>query len=297
MERIRSMKFKQAFKEKYAQLTQWEAYEECIGHFRRKSIRVNTLKTSVSIVLKSLKEQGWKLTKIPWCKEGFYLEGERRDIGNVEEHKQGSFFVQRSTSLIPSLVLKPKSTDAVLDMCAAPGGKTTHLAALMKNEGVIVANELFRNRMRELLINLTRCGVMNTVVTQQTGDSLQGNKFDKILLDAPCSNSGSLRGETKKSKDIMRLWSEKRVRSFAKVQKRLLLHAYSLLKAKGVLVYATCSLDPEEDEDVVDYVLEKTDAKLEKIHLPVKADDKKYFKIWPQYQDTEGFFVVKIKKL
>jgi tRNA (cytosine49-C5)-methyltransferase len=290
------MRIKQSFQEKYSQLTDWEKYKKTILQFRRKSIRVNTLKTSVVHARNNLLDQGWALTPIPWCKEGFYIEGERRDIGNLEEHKRGDFFIQRSTSMLPALVLHPTGKDKVLDMCAAPGGKTTHLAALMKNKGSIVANEPFRNRVKELHINLDRCGVKNVVVTTQPGEKITGVRFDKILVDAPCSNSGSLKGNTKKSAEIMKLWSVKRVKRYAKLQKKLLLHAYELLKPKGVVVYATCSLDPEEDEDVVDYVVKKTGATLEKINLPVKAADKKYFKIWPQYQNTDGFFVAKLHK-
>jgi len=290
------MKFKQPFKEKFEKLTDWKSYEKTVEQFRRKSIRINTLKTTIGKLKKQLTAKGWQLKQIPWCKEGFYIVGERRDMGNLPEHTQGYFFGQRSTSMIPSLVLQPKKTDVVLDMCAAPGGKTTHLAALMQNKGAIVANEFFRHRMIALQKNLERCGVLNTLVTQQSGNKIEGVLFDKILLDTPCSNSGSLRGNTKKSMMIMRLWNAKRVRQFASLQKKLLLHAYGLLKKKGVLVYATCSLDPEEDEEVVDFLLEQTDAQLQSIDLPIKSTDKKYFKIWPQDQDTDGFFVVKIKK-
>tara|TARA_Y100000310_G_scaffold225672_1_gene227733 strand:+ start:23854 stop:24729 length:876 start_codon:yes stop_codon:yes gene_type:complete len=290
------MYIKQIYKDKYEQLTNWKKYETIINQFRRKSIRVNTLKTTVPKLEKELKKQGWSLTKIPWCKEAYYIEGLRRDIGNLEEHKEGHFFSQRSTSLVPSIVLQPKETDVVLDMCAAPGGKTTHLAALMKNKGAIVANEPVPTRRRELEINLQRCGVMNTLVTQQNGLTIKDVQFDKILLDAPCSNSGSLRGNTKKSAEIMQQWSKNKVKKFAKLQKKLINHAYSLLKPKGVLVYATCSLDPEEDEEVLEDLLQKTDAKLQTINLPIKTTNKKYCKIWPQDQNTDGFFVAKITK-
>jgi len=175
---------KDTFKEKFSKLTTWQKYYNCIKHFRRKAIRINTLKISVN-KCKQLLEEDFYLTSIPWCKEAFYIEGERRDIGNLEEHKKGYFFVQRPTSLIPSLVLDPKPTDTVLDMCAAPGGKTTHLAQLMNNKGAIIANEFFFNRVKELTINLQRCGVINTVVTQQDGKTLPPLGYDKILLDAP----------------------------------------------------------------------------------------------------------------
>ncbi|MEK6903181.1 MAG: RsmB/NOP family class I SAM-dependent RNA methyltransferase [Nanoarchaeota archaeon] len=290
------LQLKDAFVEKFRQLTEWDAYIATIQQHRRRAIRVNTLKISVPDLKKRLEEQGWLLTSIPWCPEGFYITGERRDIGLLEEHQRGYFFAQRSTSMIPSILLQPKPTDAVLDLCAAPGGKTTHLATLMQNKGIIVANEPFPHRAQELMINLQRCGVLNTVVTQQFGEAITNKTFDKILLDAPCSNSGSLRGNTKKSQTIMRLWNQKRVKRFAEIQKRLITHAYALLRPKGTLVYSTCSLDPEEDEAVVDYLLEKTDARLDTIDLPLAVKDKKYYKIWPQENDTDGFFVAKLRK-
>ena len=290
------MQLKQAFIEKYSGLTDFNEYIKYINQFRRKSIRVNTVKTTVHHVKKSLQAQGWQLQQVPWCNEGFYVEGERRDIGNTAEHKQGHIFVQRSTSMLASCALAPKKSETVLDMCAAPGGKTTHLASLMQNTGVIIANEPVTRRLRELHMNLQRCGVINTAITQQSGTTIKEITFDKIMLDAPCSNSGSLRGNTKQSKDIMKTWNKKLLQRLSYVQKKLLLHAYSLLKPKGTLVYATCSLDPEEDEYVVDHLLAKTDAKLLPITLNVKIADKKYGKIWPQYQDTDGFFFTRITK-
>jgi 16S rRNA C967 or C1407 C5-methylase (RsmB/RsmF family) len=161
---------------------------------------------------------------------------------------------------------------------------------------MILANEPFPHRVQELMINLQRCGVLNTVVEQQFGEAMASQTFDKILLDAPCSNSGSLRGNTKKSQTIMELWNQKRVKRFAEIQKRLITHAYTLLQPKGTLVYATCSLDPEEDEAVVDHLLEKTDAHLDSIDVPLAVKDRKYCKIWPQDNNTDGFFIAKLRK-
>ena len=291
------MKFKPRFIEKYSKLIDFEEYKKAVSKFPRKSIRVNTLKISAEELLPSLEEKGWKCEQVPWCEDGYYIEHneKRRDIGNMEEHTKGYFFVQKSVSMIPSLALSPKEGEKVLDLCAAPGGKTTHIAALMENKGMIVANENDSYRINGLIANLERCGVMNTTVTKMSVFDVKDN-FDKILLDAPCSGSGLIKGETRRSSKILKEWNQKYIEGMGKVQKRMIRHAYSLLNKNGILVYSTCSLEPEENEDVVDYLLDNIGGKLEKIELPVKADDDKYLRIWPQNNNTEGFFVAKIRK-
>jgi len=291
------MRFKDAFVEKYSRLTDFNAYKKSVETFARKSVRVNTLKTTAKELLPRLEKQGWNASPVPWCRDGYYLDhvDQRRDIGNLEEHQQGLFFFQKSVSMIPSLALDPLPGEKVLDACAAPGGKTTHLAALMKNTGIIVANENDAYRINGLIANLERCGVMNTVVTKMSVLSLMEGGFDRILFDAPCSGSGLIKGETQRSRDILKVWNPKYIKGMGKVQKRMIVHLFSLLKKGGTMVYATCSLEPEENEEVVDHLLE-IGGRLEPIDLAVKASNKKYLRIWPQDNDTEGFFVAKIRK-
>ncbi len=300
------IKLKPEFIERYKKLTEFEEYEKYLNKFLRKAIRVNTLKTTVSRIKKDL---GFlQLKEIPWCKEGFWVESEKRDLGNLPEHKLGYIFVQESASMIPSVILNPGKKDIVLDMSASPGAKTTHLAQIMKNKGAILANEKNHDRIIALTSNLNRAGVLNTVVTLMDGREIN-EKFDKILLDAPCSSSGTIRGETKNSEFIARSWNLDRVRSTAGLQKKLILNAYNLLNKNGVLVYSICSLEPEEGEEVIQFLLDNTDAKIEKIDLNIKSginlefngkkyseEIKKCIKLWPQYHDTEGFFIAKIKK-
>lgn len=287
------MQFKKEFKEKYSRLTNFEEYERAIARFPRKCIRVNTLKISVEELKGRLEKKGYYLEQVPWCKEGFYIDD--RLIAKLEEHKKGYFFIQSPVSMIPSLVLEPRKEDLILDMCASPGGKTTHLASIMENKGLIIANEAINSRLTALIFNLQRLGVMNTIVTYEDGLKLKG-KFDKILLDAPCSASGTIMGGSKHTEATLREWNQNTVLRLAKLQRKLILHAYDLLKEGGALVYSTCSLEPEEDEEVVQYLLDKTDAKLEDIKINVKADFNNGIKIWPQYNNTEGFFICKIVK-
>ena len=293
------IKFKDKFIERYSKLTDFKEYKKAVYELPKKSIRVNTLKISVNELKNRLEEKMIKLEQVPWCKEGFYINTKGIKLGNLEEHRLGYIFIQKSVSMIPALALEPNQVDVLLDMCAAPGAKTTQLAAMMNNEGMIMANESDSKRVNILSKNLYRCGIMNVIINNQSGDRIKTNfSFDKILLDAPCSGSGLIKGNTKRTYHTLKVWNENTVRRLAKLQKKLILNAFNLLKDNGTLVYSTCSLEPEEDEDVINFLLEReSNAKLEKINLDTRSEYKEFIKIWPQYYNTEGFFVAKIKKV
>ncbi|MBD3361231.1 NOL1/NOP2/sun family putative RNA methylase [Candidatus Woesearchaeota archaeon] len=307
------IKIKPEFEQRYKKLLE-DRYEEFIKYslsFLRRSIRVNKLKKSVPYVKKKLENQGWKLIQIPWCKHGYWIEHARgrRDIGNTREHALGYFYVQEAASMIPPIVLKPKPQELVLDMCAAPGSKTTQIGEYMKNKGILIANDYQGSRLRSLGINTQRIGLTNTLITKMYGQAFKKNNilFDRILLDAPCSGTGTIR----KSIKTLRIWNPTMITRLSHTQKTLIESAYESLKPQGLLVYSTCSNEPEENEEVVDHLLEKyPDAKLEKIMLDVKRSplilefkEKKYsqeikrcVRLWPQDNDTEGFFIAKIRK-
>ncbi len=301
--------FKPAFIERYSQLTDWETFKKYSLSFLRRSIRVNTLLASVSEVKKSLTKKGWQLQQIPWCKEGFWIENpERRDVGNLLEFHLGKVYVQEAASMIPPLILKPKPGELVLDMAASPGSKTTQLAALMKDEGLIIANDYTGKRLPPLGLNLQRSGVTNTLVTLMYGQQFESFSFDRILLDAPCSGTGTIR----KSLKTILMWNPSMVTKIARQQQQLIEAAFANLKPGGILVYSTCSLEPEEDEGIVDYLLRNhPEAKVLSAKLPglkssppvlefggVRYDEqvRHTLRIWPQDNDTEGFFIAKIKK-
>jgi len=299
------LELKNEFIEKYSKLTNFKEYEEIINKFLRKSIRINTLKTTITKT-KSALLKNYKLIQIPWCKEGFWLETERRDLGNILEHQLGYVYIQDAASMLPPLILNPKQNEIILDAAASPGSKTTQIAAIMKNKGLIIANDATYQRMMALSHNLQRCGVLNTVTTIMDARNIN-YQFDKILLDAPCSGTGTIRGLTQNSFYTVKSYSKEKIRNLAGLQKKLILKCYSNLKPKGILVYSTCSLDPEEDEEIVQFLLNNTDAKLEKINLKIKSglnldygnysqELNKCIKLWPQFYDTEGFFIAKIKK-
>ncbi|MBI2142883.1 RsmB/NOP family class I SAM-dependent RNA methyltransferase [Candidatus Woesearchaeota archaeon] len=303
---------KEEFEQRYRQLLgSDEEYERFLQHslsYLNKSVRVNTLKIAVAELKHRLQQQGFSLYQVPWCREGFWVKGSRTDFGNLVEHTLGYFYVQEAASMIPAVVLNPQPGEIVLDMCASPGSKTTQMAAMMKNKGIIVANDISGDRMKPLGINLQRVGAMNVVESQARGQQLHrlGTKFDKILVDAPCSGTGTIR----KSPETLRVWNPLMVKRLAGQQKTLIDTGFSLLKPGGTLVYSTCSVEPEENEGVVDYLLQKypESATLEEIKLEINrgspilnfekssygSEVRKCLRIWPQDNNTEGFFVAKI---
>ena len=309
---VEKIEFKQRFIERYSKLTEWETFKAISLTYLRRSIRVNTLKISIEECKKSLEKQGWSLKQVPWCKEGFWVEHEsgRLDIGNTVDHSIGYYYVQEAASMIPPIVLGPKPDEIILDMCAAPGSKTTQIAQYMHNKGILIANDYEGLRLQPLGINIQRMGITNTIITLMEGRFFKNAniEFDRILVDAPCSGTGTIR---KSLKTIIN-WNPNAVRRLAGQQKLLIETAFQILKEKGTMVYSTCSLEPEEDEGIINYLLEKYEnAKLEEIKLDIKRSEpvlefegktynqeiKKCLRIWPQDNDTEGFFVSKIKKL
>jgi len=300
------IEFKERFIERYSKLTNFEEFRRFNLSFLRKSMRVNTLKISIKEVKDRLKKD-WKLDPVPWCKEGFWIKGERRDVGNLPEHSLGYIYIQEAASMIPPIVLAPKPGDIVLDVAAAPGSKTTQMASMMKNQGIIIANDISPDRLASLGVNLQRCGVANAAITMMKGHNIRGT-FDKILLDAPCTGTGTIR----KSVKTIYAWNPDMISRMSGQQKQLIAHSFDMLKSGGTMVYSTCSLEPEEDEEVVDYLISHhEDAKVMPINLKgLKKSEcvtefngkrysdevKKCLRIWPQDNDTEGFFVAKIMK-
>ena len=229
--------------------------------------------------------------------------------------------------MLPMMALKPEAGDRVLDLCASPGSKTTQAAAMMENSGTIIANELSMGRIGILNSNLERCGVMNTIVTRKEGVALCNRflkksqiRFDKILVDAPCSGEGTLR----KSPRTFEMWNINMIKKIAGVQKQLAAAAIKILKVGGEMIYSTCTLAPEEDEMIVDYLVKNFDVEVEALTLPLKfragvcewegsfggresvvgsrkkikmdPQVKKCLRLYPQDNDTDGFFVAKIIK-
>ncbi|WP_456468819.1 NOL1/NOP2/sun family putative RNA methylase [Archaeoglobus sp.] len=270
----------------------------------RSSIRVNTLKAEVDKVRENL--ENIITGEVPWCREGFFVNTD--DFGRIPEHQLGIIFSQEASSMIPPVVMNPEPEMKVLDIAAAPGAKTTQIAQYMENEGCIVANDVKHSRINILISNLQKCGVLIAKVTDKDGRFFGrfGERFDAVLVDAPCSNMGMIRKNYKNIK----LWRLRDCYGLSRLQKELLVAAYKAVKPGGVVVYSTCTLEPMENEEVVDYILRNTDAEIEDIGLPLRRtkpflefegrkyveEVKKCLRIHPQDNDTEGFFVAKLRK-
>jgi len=202
----------------------------------RKSIRVNTLKISVEEFLLRAKEKGWSLEPVPWCETGFWITADESIIplGNTAEHMAGLFYIQEASSMMPvsALFMGDDKFQSVLDTAAAPGSKTTQIAAKMNNEGVLVANEYAASRVKVLHANIERCGVRNAALSNFDGRVFGGwlpEQFDAVLLDAPCSGEGIIR----KDPDAMKNWSRESVIDIAATQKDLIESAFHALKPNG----------------------------------------------------------------
>ncbi len=303
-----------AFVERYDEIDGSDEFYEYLGRPLRQSVRVNTLKGDYDEIVSLLQEK-YMLEPISWCREGFFIEsenegGERDEttIGNTMEHQLGLIFSQEAASMLPPVVLAPEPGELVLDMAASPGAKTTQISQYMENRGCVVANDVKWERINILISNIQRCGAANVVVTIRDGRSFKrfASKFDRVLLDAPCSNVGMIRKNFK----YLKIWNEREVYSLSRLQKGLIMAAYTALKPGGVLVYSTCTLEPEENEEVIDYLLSNTSARLEEVDVPLRSTEpllewkgkrydgevKKCLRIHPQDNDCEAFFVAKVVK-
>ena len=220
----------------------------------RRSIRCNTLKIDCGSLARRLEAKGFKLRKIPWAPHGFWVEEEPLSLGATEEYLLGYYYIQGAASMLPAYILEPRPGERVLDMAAAPGGKTTQLAQLMLNRGVILAVDVSRRRVRALRSHLNRMGVTNTVVVRTDARRLVklGPVFDKVMLDAPCTGEGLIPIDPSRKKS--RAMND--LRLLARLQVELLEAAFALTKPGGYIVYTTCSIAPEENEYVVSRVLE-----------------------------------------
>lgn len=250
----------------------------------------------------------------------FYsFQGQRKTWGGDLDHHLGLYFMQAFSSLLPVKALGIKEGEKVLDLCAAPGGKTTHLACEMKNQGLLVACEPDLQRRRVLKANLNRMGVMNTTILEGKGQDvpLREESFDAILLDGPCSSEGTFRSDvilgSKRRKTNYLEYNEKFRADLHQEQRALFDKAYGLLKKGGRLVYSTCTYDPDENEGLVTYALQKfKDLQVVDLGLPkslplcpglITFKGKEFYKdcnltarVYPHFIDSIGFYVSKFIK-
>jgi ribosomal RNA methyltransferase Nop2 len=229
------------------------------------TIRTNTLKTRRRDLAQILINRGVNLDPIgDWSKVGLVVYESQVPIGATPEYLAGHYMVQGASSMLPVMALAPQEQEKVLDLCAAPGGKTTYIASLMRNTGCLVANDSNKERLNSLVANIHRLGISNTIVTNLDGRKFTQHMkdFDRVLIDAPCSGTGVIAKDTsvKTSKD------EIDIQRCATIQRQLLLQAIDAVTPKsktgGYIVYSTCSVLVEENEAVIEYALKHRHVKL-----------------------------------
>jgi len=261
----------------------------------------------------------WELGKVALIDEAFFIDrtDKSKPLGKTSPHMAGQIYSATLSSLLAAKVMSPYEGDKVLDLCSAPGSKTTFLASLVGAEGAVIANELSSSRTKKLAANIDRMGCANTVICQNDGATMQyfcDQEFDSILLDAPCSSEGFGR---KSSEFFNTQWSEKKIYECSKLQKKLIVSAFNMLRPEGDMLYSTCTSAPEENEAVVDWFLNQfPEAEL----IPVDLGDiphgtgidswegvnfdpqisKHARRLWPhkfsKNWDSELFFLAKIRK-
>lgn len=280
---------------------------------RKTAFRINTLLAEPEEVVNSLTNQGFVLSPVPWHDFAYVIESlPHYSLSETDEFQSGHIYIQNTSSMIPVIVLDPQPGEKVLDMCAAPGSKTTQIAQQMSNSGEIVANDTSGSRIRRLKETVQNMGCRGVSFTALPGERLwqkYPEQFDRVLVDVPCSMEGRF---VTSDPETFTHWSQKKVKSLAKLQNWLLRSAVSATKPGGTVVYSTCTLSPEENEEVITWIIEKekNHITLESIDLPLTRcppvlswnrksytpSVKKTMRVLPD-DSMEGFFVARIKKV
>ncbi len=269
---------------------------------RKVTFRVNTLKTNSYNIEKILNENNILYKKVSFYSDAFLIENVREnEIQKLDIYKNGEIYMQSLSSMLPPIILNPKENIDILDMAAAPGGKTTEIATLVKNKSRITAVEKNKIRAEKLKYNLEKQGATSVYVMEQDARKIDDFfSFDEILLDAPCSGSGTISTENQK---LEKIFTKELISNSVKTQKALLKKAVNLLKKGSEMVYSTCSILQEENEDVVETILKS--GKVEIIDIDFKGIEdlpklptkiKGTLCVMPT-EEYEGFFVAKLKKL
>lgn len=291
-----------------------EAYQAYVKTFERnywQGLRVNTAKLSPQEFQLRLKKEGAleELRPVPWCESGYYLSGETKDFSKHPDYFAGLYYLQEPSAMAPAAILPVEPGDWVLDLCAAPGGKSTCLSAKLGRSGVLVSNDISPSRAKALLKNLELQGATQAIVLSEAPYKLSQRfteKFNKILVDAPCSGEGMFHKEPA----IMKNWEQYGNEYYAKLQHEILEEAVKMLSPGGMLLYSTCTFAPMEDEQMIEALLE---AHPELALLPIqktggmedghpewsrtgREDLSLTARFWPHKVDGQGHFAALLQK-
>jgi len=274
-------------------------------------LRVNPLKIDPERFMDRLKPYGVQLNGLPFSSLGFSIESAKHPLSATLPFLRGEFAFQGASSQVPPLVLNPQPGERVLDMAASPGSKSTQMGAMMQNRGQLILNDVNRGRLQALQANTQKAGMVNHAVYYLPGERLGRifpEYFDKVLLDTPCSGLGTLAGHD----EIAGWWSRSRLEHLQKIQKQLLVSAIKAVRPGGEIVYSTCSIAPEENEEIIDWAIRSYPLEL----LPADAGSGFFSKgvssagidalsdkqigqmrrIWPHIHNMEGFFIARLRK-
>ena len=288
-------------KEQYGE----EIAKKIINGYSRKrkvTLRVNTLKSNLEKIEKELIKAGIKYEKVSWSKEALIIKNVReKEIQNLEIYEKGEIYLQSLSSMLPPIILNPEKGTDILDMAAAPGSKTTQIAALVNNKASITACEMNRIRAERLKYNIEKQGATCVYIMVTDARKIDNFfSFDKILLDAPCSGSGTLEID---NPNLEKNFTEKLIKKSISSQLALLKKAMNILKPGKEMVYSTCSILKEENEEIVSKVLSNINAEI----IPIEFAGMKDLPLLPsRLKGTlcvqpnelyEGFFIAKIRKI
>lgn len=290
-----------AFVEKMKSLLgdEFDDYIKCYEEKRLYGLRVNTKKISVAEFQKICP---FEITPIPWIENGFYYDGENVQASKHPYYFAGLYYLQEPSAMTPANRLPIEPGDKVLDVCAAPGGKATELGAKLNGTGVLMANDISNSRAKGLLKNIEVFGIGNVLVLSEEPGKLEEyfpEYFDKILIDAPCSGEGMFR----KDKKMVKAWEEHGPEFFAKLQRSIVVQAARMLKPGGMMLYSTCTFDPEENEGTIAYLMEQfpefeiCDIRPYEGFAEGKSESfAQTVRIWPHKMHGEGHYLALLKK-
>jgi NOL1/NOP2/sun family putative RNA methylase len=300
----------QPFKRYASIIDDYKAFANALGKPLTRFIWTNTLRTSSQTLAAALERDGFELQPLAWYPGAFRVTGGRRRLGNHWTYLAGLFQIQEASAMLPVQLLSPRPGERILDLCAAPGGKTAQMAMAMANRGTIVANDPAHSRMRSVRMHIDRMGLLNVSLTFHDGGSYPkaAGLFDAVLADVPCSCEGTAR----KIPDVVNRLNDDKQKLIRK-QKQILTKAIRHCRPGGRIVYCTCTFNPAENEAVVDAVMRDmpeavrilparlpgltTGPGLTRWQDAVFAPDlKNTLRIWPHHNDTGGFFMALLEK-
>lgn len=311
------MKLPDAFKDKMQELlgdTEYKEFLEALNGQRQYGLRVNRLKVNKEDFLKL---SPFQLEAVPWTDDGFYISGEDGP-GRHPYYHAGLYYIQEPSAMLPGQILDAKPGENILDLCAAPGGKTVQIAAAMNGKGLLFSNDISAGRVKVLIKNIELYGIKNAIVLNESPEVLANHFegfFDRVLIDAPCSGEGMFR----KDESAVKSWESFKCERCTQLQEPILHSADRLLKPGGTLVYSTCTFSPEEDEQMIAQFMREHEgyelvdipkvAGMEggrpqwvstgtgPVDNPAFADNLKFAaRLWPHRVRGEGHFVAKLVK-